>query len=75
VPEDISVIGLDNIEIGNIITPSLTTIGQPIEKVCSLTVKLLIDLINNKGNYKNNCSKVIIVDPKLIVRDSVIDLL
>ena len=75
VPKDISIVGVDNLEIGNFVEPSLTTIEQPIEKVCSLTVELLVDLINNKENYKNNYNKVIIVNPKLIVRDSVANLL
>jgi len=75
VPKDISIIGVDNLEIGNFVEPSLTTIEQPIEEVCLLTVELLIDLINNKDKYGNNYNRVIICNPKLIIRDSVIDLL
>lgn len=74
VPNDVSIIGVDNLEIGNFVKPYLTTIEQPIKKVCSLTVELLIGLINNKDNNVNNYSKVIICNPKLVVRDSVIDI-
>jgi DNA-binding LacI/PurR family transcriptional regulator len=74
VPDDISIIGIDNLEIGNFVEPYLTTIAQPIEEVCSLTVELLIDLINNKDNYEYNYNKVLICNPKLVVRDSVIDI-
>jgi len=71
IPEDISIIGVDNLEIGELIWPSLTTIEQPIKKICLRTVKLLIDLIENKEKFADITKKVTMYEPKLIERDSV----
>lgn len=42
VPEQISVIGFDGIELGGYYTPSLTTIRQPIEEIVKSSVELLL---------------------------------
>ncbi|MFZ2537731.1 MAG: LacI family DNA-binding transcriptional regulator [Oscillospiraceae bacterium] len=46
VPDDISVIGFDGIEMGNYYNPKLTTIKQPEIKLAELSVKRLINMIN-----------------------------
>ena len=51
VPEDISVIGFDNIKICSFIEPELTTISQPIYKMGKKACELLIEVI--AGNVKN----------------------
>ena len=71
VPEEVSVIGVDDMEIGNFITPSLTTIKQPIKKMCLSSIKLLISFIEKEKNYKNYLDESIIFDPELIARGSV----
>jgi len=45
IPSDISVIGIDNIEMAEYVTPMLTTIGVPLEEMGKLAVKLLVDRI------------------------------
>ncbi|KEI01074.1 LacI family DNA-binding transcriptional regulator [Clostridium botulinum] len=52
VPEDINVIGFDNIKISNFIEPELTTIAQPIYDMGKKACELLIDVINNKDITK-----------------------
>lgn len=47
IPEDISVVGYDGIEIARRISPILTTIVQDTVKIGSLAASKLIDLINN----------------------------
>ena len=47
VPEQISVIGFDDIKLSSFITPKLTTIAQDKRQIGSLAVKTLIDNINN----------------------------
>ncbi len=71
VPEDVSVIGVDNLEVGKFIIPSLTTINQPIKKVCLSTVKMMISLLEKEKDYKNKMKNNMIFDPELIERDSV----
>lgn len=47
IPEDIAVIGLDDIEMSAYVTPSLTTIHIPKIELGRLAVKMLIDRIEN----------------------------
>ncbi|EDS77735.1 catabolite control protein A [Clostridium botulinum C str. Eklund] len=51
VPEEISIIGFDNIKICSFIEPELTTIAQPIYDMGKKACELLIDVI--EGNVKN----------------------
>ena len=46
VPDDVSVIGFDDIDMSSIVLPSLTTIHQPLEQVMQIAVQLLLDLID-----------------------------
>ena len=46
VPDDLSVIGFDNVPESALTTPPLTTISQPIQQMGVVAMKLLIDLIN-----------------------------
>ncbi len=48
IPDDISIIGFDNINIANIVTPPLTTINQDKEKIAFNAAKCLIQQIDNK---------------------------
>ena len=47
VPEDISVVGFDGIDIGNYFKPRLTTIRQHKEKIAARSVEILLDCIDN----------------------------
>lgn len=47
VPEDVSVIGYDDIPVASYLDPPLTTIRQPIREVGALAAKLLIDEITS----------------------------
>ncbi|MBR3811621.1 MAG: LacI family DNA-binding transcriptional regulator [Agathobacter sp.] len=49
VPEDISVIGFDGIEIGQYIAPRLTTIRQPDERIAERVVDILLKQISGEG--------------------------
>ncbi len=67
VPEDISIIGIDNLYLSSIINPQLTTIEQPAALMGEAAVKMLHQVIKGHDSYdKKAC-----FDPKLIVRDSV----
>ena len=66
VPEDISIIGYDDIELARYITPKLTTIRQDRKEIGKTAVDLLVKQINEKAKLKIN--KIIPV--QLIERDS-----
>lgn len=65
IPEDISVAGYDGIEMGGYITPSLTTVRQPVEEMAKATVKLLFDIIAGKKEHQH-----ITYDAELMIRES-----
>lgn len=48
VPDDISIIGFDNIDLAAAVRPRLTTVNQPAEEIGQISVKILIDMINGK---------------------------
>ena len=48
VPEDVQVIGFDNIELAQMITPRLTTISQNKEQIAQTAVSLLMKLIQKQ---------------------------
>lgn len=66
VPKDVSIVGFDNIEISESITPSLTTIEYPMERIS----EIIIDLILRQIKDKDRNAEVVSLYPKLIVRES-----
>lgn len=67
VPEDISVVGFDNIEFGQMVMPALTTVNQPNYEMGRLACNLMLDMI--KGETVPDIE--IVLQPKLIERKSV----
>lgn len=67
VPEDISVVGFDGLELGTMFHPTLTTVKQPYSDLALQTVERLIQLANTP-NFRAD-SKVYL-RPELIVRNS-----
>ncbi|AOR23403.1 LacI family DNA-binding transcriptional regulator [Clostridium taeniosporum] len=67
IPEDISILGYDNIHICSFIEPELTTIAQPIYKMGEEAFKLLLKVINSGDYIKEN----IILEPYLVERETV----
>ena len=43
VPEQVQIIGFDDIEWANMFTPALTTIAQPIEQMATKAMELIVD--------------------------------
>lgn len=70
VPEDISLIGFDDIELVRLIKPGLTTIHQDTEKIAFEAAKSLIEQIENPEKKPES----IIIDANLIERDTVLPL-
>lgn len=66
VPEDISVIGFDDIKAAAFTLPRLTTINQPLEEIGRIATQSLLNRIHNTVLPRDE----IIVEPKLVVRES-----
>lgn len=66
VPDDMSVIGFDNIEFSQMVTPPLTTIRQPDFDMGKLACTILLNMM--KGEHSN---EAIMLEPALIERKSV----
>lgn len=66
VPEDVKVIGFNNIYSASVFYPKLTTVAQPMYDMGSLAMRMLIKLINQKTLEKGHY----VLDYKIIERDS-----
>lgn len=53
VPEDVSVIAIDGIEASEYMNPVLSTLCQPMEKMGTEAVKLLVDIIDGKNVHRH----------------------
>jgi LacI family transcriptional regulator len=68
VPEDISIVGFDDIQAAAFLNPSLTTIRQPLQRMGDLAAKTLLSRIRETDSEPDE----IFVIPELIVRDSTV---
>ncbi len=71
VPEDVSVLGFDDIYAAEFHNPALTTIRQPLFEMGNLAAETLLERVAE--NQKKNTAKIpetLTVEPKLIVRQS-----
>lgn len=71
VPEDVSVIGLDGLEIGAMFRPALTTVKQPYHDLAAQTVERLIQLTNTPNL---RAESKIYLRPELVLRASTLPL-
>jgi DNA-binding LacI/PurR family transcriptional regulator len=65
VPEDVSVVGFDDVNSAAYQNPSLTTIRQPWEKMAQIAAQTLLERLKGK-----RVPKEILVEPELVVRES-----
>ncbi|HXO04255.1 MAG TPA: LacI family DNA-binding transcriptional regulator [Candidatus Sulfotelmatobacter sp.] len=66
VPEDISVIGFDDIQIAVHANPSLTTVRQPLQKMGEIAARTLIHQIEGREEYLPE----ILIEPEFVLRKS-----
>jgi LacI family transcriptional regulator, galactose operon repressor len=68
VPDDLSVVGFDDIPLASAVSPALTTVAQPITELASHSVQILLARMQN--SEEGQPRQRIVLDPRLIVRDS-----
>jgi len=66
VPQDISVMGFDDIPGASFHTPGLTTVRQPLNRMGEVAAETLLDRIDAKKEYPSE----IAIEPELVVRES-----
>lgn len=54
IPEQLSIIGFDGIEMGNVVTPKLTTIEQNLKQIGELAALRILDMINQSDIKEKN---------------------
>lgn len=75
IPEDVSIIGYDDIAMAAHVVPPLTTVAQPIEEMGRLAVQCVLQNREvdkcEQSNQSNQSHGEIILEPNLVVRSSV----
>lgn len=67
-PEDVSIVGYDNMEVCGHLSPALTTIDQCAERLMRQTAQRMVDLLGAESDADKPARKLI--KPKLVVRNS-----
>lgn len=70
IPEDISILGFDNIKFSSMLNPPLTTVSQPLYKMGALAMEKLISQIKAKDEGKTYKPMLSILNTELIIRQS-----
>ncbi len=68
IPGDILLMGIDNDELSSMITPSLTSIVQPIKEMAKIGVRMLCEAIREEPIETRN----IILEPSILIRESTV---
>lgn len=66
VPEDVSVVGFDDIQSAAFMNPSLTTVRQPLEQMGRIASKLLLEKVEDPSRSQ----PTVTVETELVVRES-----
>lgn len=67
IPEEIGIVGFDDLEWAPLIDPPLTTISQPIYSIGSTSAQLLLRNLGRSSKFRK---EVVVLKPKLIIRES-----
>lgn len=71
VPDELSVVGFDDIPLARSMYPSLTTIAQPITEIASIAMNMLLKQIyNTPEDFKTKKVDQIRLQPSLVIRES-----
>ena len=62
VPQDMKIIGYDDVSIASLVFPQITTIRQPLAEMSELSVKLIDDLVNKRPVAVENCLPVELIE-------------
>lgn len=66
IPQDVSIVGFDDIESAAFHNPSLTTIRQPLHQMGTVAARILLQRIRGQASFPD----VVPIDPELVIRES-----
>ncbi len=69
VPDDIALVGFDDVPVATAVEPALTTVRQPIEGLGTMAAELLLNLVENPPDGQAPGQRIVL-PAKLVVRDS-----
>jgi LacI family transcriptional regulator len=67
IPGDLAIVGYDDVVMSSVVSPSLTTVKQPVFEMGQAAVKMTVDQMEREGRHAN---EVVIFQPELVVRES-----
>ncbi len=70
IPEDLSIIGYDNNEYSDLVSPPLTTVDMTSYDIGKHAARLMLDILQNDKSDDTDVQTKVIISPRLIVRDS-----
>lgn len=69
IPQDIKLVGFDDVEISRLTTPTLTTVHQPIEQMCNSAVSLIIRQLRGEPVPSKTVLPVSLIERESTSRD------
>lgn len=69
IPHDIAVVGFDDVPAAAMVEPALTTVRQPIERLGSMAVEVLLDMLDNEQDAETATHRIVL-PTELVVRAS-----
>jgi DNA-binding LacI/PurR family transcriptional regulator len=69
VPQDVALVGFDDVPLAAAVEPALTTVRQPIEQMGSMAANLLLNLLENPPDEQAPAHRIVLPG-KLVVRGS-----
>ncbi len=66
VPQDVGIIGCDDLPISEVCSPSLSTVHYPINRICRTAMEIMLDELN----FQAKSTQCIKLHPQLITRES-----
>ena len=67
IPDDLSIMGMDNIDLSHMLSPALTTITYPFQEIANVVVRCILDRC---AGGKATDTQQFVFDPQLVVRGS-----
>jgi DNA-binding LacI/PurR family transcriptional regulator len=66
IPQDLSVVGMDNLSLSEMTVPALTTLTQPFDEMCRRAIELIIAMRDGQRPVERR----VVLAPDIIVRES-----
>jgi LacI family transcriptional regulator len=70
VPDDVAIVGFDDIRLAALVSPALTTCRVPRVEMGGMAMEMLLKQIDGDGAVGNVTADTISIHPKLVIRDS-----